>query len=92
MPYRVYFFSPRSTKRNNKKQLCELCELCERIIGYAGDSILQAFNSFKNDGNKNGKVPELWDGGTAERIIDILIKEMNPVCINLQFDGKPPNL
>ena len=46
--------------------------------------ILQAFTSFKNDGKKKGKIPELWDGRAAKRLVEILIKDLNPKPLNLE--------
>jgi hypothetical protein len=33
---------------------------------------MAAYNEFKTTGGKKGRVPELWDGRAAERIVKVL--------------------
>jgi UDP-N-acetylglucosamine 2-epimerase (non-hydrolysing) len=35
--------------------------------------ILSAFEDFKNGRSKKGRIPQLWDGKAAERIVNILL-------------------
>jgi UDP-N-acetylglucosamine 2-epimerase (non-hydrolysing) len=60
-----------------------ICENTERpitiekgtntLVGTTGIKILQAYNKFKQGYKKAGKIPELWDGKTARRIVEILL-------------------
>ena len=42
------------------------------IVGVEKNAILKEYRKFKNGNYKKGRVPELWDGKTAQRIIDII--------------------
>jgi len=35
--------------------------------------ILEAFKKFEQGLQKEGKIPELWDGKASERIVDVLV-------------------
>ena len=41
--------------------------------GTSKAGIVKAFERFKNGFRKEGKIPELWDGKAANRIVDKLI-------------------
>ena len=71
---------PCFTIRENTERPITIEEGTNTIIGSSGDGILQAFKSLKNDGKKKGKIPKLWDGRAAKRLVEILIKDLNPAC------------
>jgi len=53
----------------------ETCEIGTNIlVGNNPEKITQAFNTLYSGSWKQGKVPELWDGQSAERIINHLIE------------------
>ena len=39
------------------------------LVGTTAEKIIAAYQSFKNSGVKTGKVPKLWDGNAANRIV-----------------------
>jgi UDP-N-acetylglucosamine 2-epimerase (non-hydrolysing) len=39
------------------------------------DKALEVAKNVLNGETKNGRVPELWDGGAAERIVEILLEK-----------------
>ena len=45
------------------------------LVGTTGVKILKAYKEFKKGIKKEGKVPELWDGNAADRIIEYLLVE-----------------
>ncbi|UCF83627.1 MAG: UDP-N-acetylglucosamine 2-epimerase [Desulfobacteraceae bacterium] len=70
---------PCFTIRENTERPITIEEGKNTVIGSTGDGILQAFKSLKNDGKKKGLIPYLWDGRAAKRLVEILIKDLNPV-------------
>ena len=42
------------------------------LVGTSKEGILKAFGRFQAGELKKGAVPELWDGRTAERIVEAL--------------------
>lgn len=66
---------PCFTIRENTERPITIEEGTNTVIGNTGDGILQAFRDLKNNGKKKGIIPELWDGRSAERIVDILVNK-----------------
>ncbi len=66
---------PCFTIRENTERPITIKEGTNVLVGCSGDSILQAFRDLKDDGKKEGKIPELWDGISAERIVDIKVNK-----------------
>ena len=63
---------PCFTIRDNTERPITIEQGTNILVGTRGSGILQAYMEFKNGRVKKGKVPELWDGRTAERIISAL--------------------
>lgn len=65
---------PCFTIRENTERPITVEEGSNVLVGTTKDKIIKAFYTFKSGITKSGKVPELWDGKTAHRIVDILTK------------------
>jgi UDP-N-acetylglucosamine 2-epimerase (non-hydrolysing) len=65
---------PCMTLRDNTERPETITEGTNELIGTDPKSIAPAFNKLFSGKWKVGKVPELWDGKTAKRIVSILIK------------------
>ena len=64
---------PRFTLRENTERPVTIDEGTNRLVGTGGEGILLAFEEFRSGDSKKGRVPELWDGKAAERIIRVLL-------------------
>lgn len=60
---------PCLTLRENTERPATITEGTNTLVGASGTAIREAFASFKDSGGKKGRVPEYWDGKTAERIV-----------------------
>ena len=64
---------PCFTLRNNTERPITIEEGTNILVGTRGKDILRAYDEFKWRTQKKGRVPEFWDGKTAERIVTILL-------------------
>ena len=62
------------TLRDNTERPETITEGTNELLGTDSKAIAPAFDVLMSGNWKSGNIPELWDGQTAERIIDILIK------------------
>jgi UDP-N-acetylglucosamine 2-epimerase (non-hydrolysing) len=64
---------PCLTLRENTERPITVTEGTNTIVGNDEQVILDAANDVLDNGGKAGRIPELWDGKTAERIADIVV-------------------
>ncbi|MFC1488323.1 non-hydrolyzing UDP-N-acetylglucosamine 2-epimerase [Thermodesulfobacteriota bacterium] len=64
---------PCFTIRENTERPVTIAEGTNILVGTTRAGILSAYENFKNNGPKKGKVPQYWDGKAAERIVDVLL-------------------
>lgn len=67
---------PCFTLRENTERPVTVEMGTNRIVGVVRDNIRAMFDAFLTEDKKEGKVPPLWDGKTAERITEILWKNL----------------
>jgi UDP-N-acetylglucosamine 2-epimerase (non-hydrolysing) len=65
---------PCITLRPNTERPETVSEGTNELIGDDVDKLVARLNRIKSGTLKKGRVPDLWDGKTAERIVDILSK------------------
>jgi UDP-N-acetylglucosamine 2-epimerase (non-hydrolysing) len=64
---------PCFTIRENTERPITIEEGTNTLVGTTAEKILGVYKQFKGGYKKSGKIPQLWDGKTAERVIKILI-------------------
>jgi UDP-N-acetylglucosamine 2-epimerase (non-hydrolysing) len=64
---------PCFTIREDTQRPVTIEEGTNTLVGTTAEGILRAYELFKNGGSKKGRIPQLWDGKAAERIVNILL-------------------
>ena len=65
---------PCITIRHNTERPITCTEGTNRLVGNAKGAILDAARDVLRSANSAGRVPDKWDGQTAERIVDVLLE------------------
>lgn len=65
---------PCFTIRENTERPVTIKEGTNILVGTTRQGILMSYEKLKNGSCKRGRIPKLWDGKTAERIIKILMR------------------
>jgi UDP-N-acetylglucosamine 2-epimerase (non-hydrolysing) len=68
---------PCITLRENTERPITVAEGTNILAGTSASGILAAYESYKTTGGKKGRIPELWDGKAAERIVTVLAEQYN---------------
>ncbi|RMG35238.1 MAG: UDP-N-acetylglucosamine 2-epimerase (non-hydrolyzing), partial [Methanobacteriota archaeon] len=63
---------PCLTLRENTERPITITEGTNQLVGTEPEKIVSAARSVLNGFDKAGRIPELWDGQTARRIVDVL--------------------
>ena len=63
---------PCLTIRENTERPVTITQGTNELVGTSEDKILRAFDQIMAEQWKSGQKPDLWDGGAAKRIIDII--------------------
>ena len=63
---------PCFTLRENTERPITVEEGSNTLVGTTKKGILENYQAFKNNSKRNGKIPRLWDGQTAKRIVNTL--------------------
>lgn len=63
---------PCFTVRENTERPITIEQGTNVLVGTSKEGILGAWRRFRGGETKQGRVPELWDGRAAERIVDVL--------------------
>jgi UDP-N-acetylglucosamine 2-epimerase (non-hydrolysing) len=66
---------PCFTMRKNTERPVTITKGTNTIVRNDHSRIMNEVNNILNGKIKQGKIPELWDGKTAKRIMEILIKD-----------------
>ncbi len=69
---------PCITLRDNTERQITVDEGTNMIVGQDRQKILAAVRKTLETGGKSGRIPELWDGNSSRRIVDILHTWLNP--------------
>ena len=64
---------PCFTIRENTERPVTIDEGTNILVGTTKQGILSAYEAFRNGASKKGRVPELWDGKAAERIVNTIL-------------------
>jgi len=63
---------PCFTIRENTERPVTIEEGTNTLVGTTSETILSAYEIFRNGGSKKGRIPQYWDGKASERIIEVL--------------------
>ena len=70
---------PCLTLRENTERPITIIEGTNVLVGSSPDQIIKNYNHIMKNGGKKGKTPKLWDGKTAQRMVDIIEPIVNNI-------------
>lgn len=68
---------PCFTIRENTERPITIEEGTNTLVGTKKDGITRAFRDFINGSKKKGRIPNLWDGHAADRIVNIILEKLS---------------
>ncbi len=71
----TYFGIPCLTVRPNTERPITIVEGTNELVGLSAEKIMAESVKILKGNFKKGRIPQFWDGRTAERIVQIFIKE-----------------
>lgn len=69
----TYLGVPCLTARPNTERPVTVSEGTNRLVDSRREAILAAVGSLSQSNGKRGRIPDLWDGQAAERIVDVML-------------------
>jgi UDP-N-acetylglucosamine 2-epimerase (non-hydrolysing) len=78
---------PCITIRHNTERPITCTEGTNRLVGNTKGAILDAARDALRSANSAGRVPDKWDGRTAERIVSVLLENRSPFKVLKQKTG-----
>lgn len=78
----TYFGIPCLTLRPNTERPITITQGTNKLVKLETQEIIKEANLILKTNTKKGKIPEYWDGHTAERIVDIFRKNMSTSSSN----------
>ena len=67
--------APCLTVRNNTERPITISEGTNRLVGQTAKGILEGYRAVAGEKEFRPRCPELWDGKTADRIAQVLIRQ-----------------
>lgn len=81
---------PCLTLRENTERPITVEEGTNTIVGTDAQRIEQAVAEIIASGGKSGRIPELWDGRAAQRIAEVLYRDLSQAA-SLSMQSVPAN-
>ena len=68
---------PCLTLRNNTERPVTITEGTNELVGNSPEVIYERAMDILRNGGKHGRIPKLWDGKAAERIVSVILERIH---------------
>ncbi len=68
---------PCLTVRENTERPITIEEGTNTLVGTSPEALVAAAENILVNGGKSGRIPALWDGNAATRIVDVIVEQLN---------------